>query len=1209
MNALPLAFRSARRRAFAFLLSSRYALLPAVFFMICVASLQSQSSRPGLISQEVNESDLITLKGNTHPLATLAADRGIVPPSTPEDRMVLLLRRSPMQEVALDSLIQSLHDPNSSNFHQWLTPAQFGAQWGAVDSDVSTVTAWLQSHGFEVKGPSAGRTLIEFSGTAGQVQSAFHTEIHLYQVNGEMHHANASDPQIPAALAPVVAGVARLNDFYPKSNAKKGPRGIYDTATGKAHPDLTATGAPYNFLYVGPADAATIYNTPNKALNPAATGTTYDGAGAKIGIIGDSNISTTVNGNYRKLFGLSVNAPTVIVDGTDPGENTDATEAYLDTEVANGIAPGASVYLYIAASTSSTFGGDLAAIRAIDDNVVDVLNLSFSECEAGLGTAGNKYYDELWEQAAAQGISVTVSAGDAGSAGCDDPDPTVETQALYGLQVSGLASTPYNTAVGGTDFAALIGPDGSGADFTKYATTTSDSKTLRSALSYIPEVPWNTSSETYAPGSYSANVPVSGGNANIGAGGGGQSGCVVSSVDSHSNIICNSGYAKPSWQAAPGVPKDSVRDVPDVSLFASDGALFDATWAVCTDQEKINGTTIEECVPGADGLPAGQIYLEGIGGTSASAPAFAGILALVRQSTGERQGVANYVLYSLANSAASSLHDVRTGNNSVACVSGTPNCSKNSEGDYFLTGFNAGAGYDLATGLGSVDVATLLSKWKSVALSPTTTKLTISPATVEHGLPVTANATVTSYNGFGSGSVTLTADVKAPLDSALGTFPIVESGSTGNLKLTTLPGGSYSVVASYGGSLQDAKSVSAPVNVTVTSEASTTVLAVAIANPATGAPYTGSSVPFGYPISLTAHPYGNNSPVIGGVVAPDGDATGSVKFTAGSTDIGSVTVASDGYASVSGVFLSPGSHSVEAAYGGDPSLKPSSATHSISVTKATTALKLIANQNKYAGKPFILTATVSTESEGEAPTGEVEFNIGSTVLAKETLVGVAASKSTKAGATATFTTVELPPTTSKVTAVYLGDANYDGSTSLSVAVTGRPSFLIGNTSLRLPAEHSTGAGYLPTTSKGGYAGTINYTCALTGKVTAAAPPECAMYPATETLAAGGTVSPQILIFGKGTKLPTGTTVGSNAQWIGAGSAALAFGLLFGIPARRKGWRSMLSAILLLIAVAGFSACSSSTKLITAGYYNFTVTGTDSKDATNTATATVAVEVL
>ena len=392
MNALPLAFRSARRRAFAFLLSSRYALLPAVFFMICVASLQSQSSRPGLISQEVNESDLITLKGNTHPLATLAADRGIVPPSTPEDRMVLLLRRSPMQEVALDSLIQSLHDPNSSNFHQWLTPAQFGAQWGAVDSDVSTVTAWLQSHGFEVKGPSAGRTLIEFSGTAGQVQSAFHTEIHLYQVNGEMHHANASDPQIPAALAPVVAGVARLNDFYPKSNAKKGPRGIYDTATGKAHPDLTATGAPYNFLYVGPADAATIYNTPNKALNPAATGTTYDGTGAKIGIIGDSNISTTVNGNYRKLFGLSVNAPTVIVDGTDPGENTDATEAYLDTEVANGIAPGASVYLYIAASTSSTFGGDLAAIRAIDDNVVDVLNLSFSECEAGLGTAGNKYY-------------------------------------------------------------------------------------------------------------------------------------------------------------------------------------------------------------------------------------------------------------------------------------------------------------------------------------------------------------------------------------------------------------------------------------------------------------------------------------------------------------------------------------------------------------------------------------------------------------------------------------------------------------------------------------------------------------------------------------------------------------------------------------------------------------------------------------------------
>ena len=1209
MNALPLAFRSARSRAIRFVLSSGFALLPAVFLLTGVATLQSQSGRTGLISQEVNESDLITLKGNTHPLATAAADRGIVPPSTPEDRMVLLLRRSPTQEVALESLIQSLHDSNSPNFHKWLTPAQFGAQWGAADSDITTVTAWLQSHGFEVKGPSAGRTLIEFSGTAGQVQSAFHTEIHLYQVNGEMHHANASDPQIPAALAPVVAGVARLNDFFPRSNARMGPRGIYDTATGKAHPDLTFSGPGYNFLYVGPADAATIYNTPNKALNPAATGKTYDGTGAKIGIIGDSNISTTVNANFRKLFGLSVNAPTVIVDGTDPGENSDATEAYLDTEVSNGIAPGASVYLYIAATTSSSFGGDLAATRAIDDNVVDVLSLSFSECEAGLGTAGNQFYEGLWEQAAAQGISVTVSTGDSGSAGCDDPDPTVETQAMYGLQVSGLASTPYNTAVGGTDFAALAGPDGSGADFTKYVSTTSDPTTLRSALSYIPEVPWNDSSETYPPGPYSTNVPFTGADANIAAASGGQSGCVVSTADSHGDITCVSGYAKPSWQAAPGVPKDLVRDIPDVALFASNGSLFGATWAVCTDQEKVRGTPIEECVPGADGLPAGEFYLQGVGGTSASAPAFAGILALVRQSTGERQGLANFVLYSLANSAAGSLHDVRTGNNSVPCVSGSPNCSKNSAGHYYLTGFNTGIGYDLATGLGSVDATTLISKWKSVPLSPTTTKLTVSPATVEHGLPVTANASVTSDNGFESGSVALTADVKPPLDSALGTFPIDASGSTGNLKFTTLPGGSYSLVASYGGSLEDAKSVSAPASVTVTPESSMTALAVAIANPATGAPYTGSSVPYGYPVSLTAHPYGDNSPVVGGVVVPDGDATGSVKFTAGSTDIGTVTLAADGYASVSGVFLAPGSYSVGAAYGGDSSFKPSSASHALSVSKATTATTLAVNETTDAGKPFVFTATVNTDSAGEPPTGEVEFTIGSTVLAKETLAGVAASKSTRASATATFTTGALPTTTSKVTAIYVGDANYDGSTSLSVAVTGRPTFSIGNIKVVLPAEHSTAAAYLPTKSVGGYAGTINYTCALTSKTTAAAPPECAMYPATETLTAGGTISPQILIFGKGTKLPTGTTVGSNAQWIGAGSAVLAFGLLFGIPARRKGWRSMVSAILLLIAVAGFSACSSSAKLITAGYYTFTVTGTDSKDATNTASATVSVQVL
>ncbi|WP_263353965.1 protease pro-enzyme activation domain-containing protein [Acidicapsa acidisoli] len=1208
MNALPPAFSSARRRARCLVLSLKPVLLLAVILLLSSTAMYAQSNRPGLIAQAVDESELVTLAGNTHPLATLAADRGAVPASTAEDRMLLVLRRSPEQEQALNMLVESLHDPNSPNFHQWLTPAQFGAQWGAVDSDITAVTAWLQSHGFAVKGASEGRTVIEFSGTAGQVQEAFHTAIHLYEVNGEIHHANASDPQIPAALAPVIAGVARLNDFYPKSTVKKGPRGIYDSAAGKIRPDFTAPESPYNVLFVGPADAATIYNSPNKALNPWATGTTYDGTGAVIGIIGDSNITTSVNASYRSLFGLAANTPMVKLDGTDPGETKDALEAYLDTEIANGIAPNAKLYLYIAASTGSTFGGDIAAVKALDDNLVDVLNLSFGECEAGLGTSGNEFYATLWEQAAAQGISVTVSTGDSGSAGCDDPDPTVETQAKYGLQINGLASTPYDTAVGGTDFAALIGPDGSGSDFTKYASTTNNAKTLRSALGYIPEVPWDDSTIAYPPGPISTNIALTGEYANIAAGSGGKSSCAVGSIDSHGNITCTSGYAKPSWQSAPGVPTDGVRDIPDVSFFASDGLLYNATWAICTDLEKVGSSPITECVPGADGLPDGEFYIQGVGGTSAAAPTLAGILALVRQKTGERQGVANYAFYNLARTSPGVFHDVTTGNNSVSCKSGTPNCN-NYGGNYFLSGYNAGTGYDLATGLGSINVSSLLSKWASAGLSPTATRLTISPVSLEHGAIATADATVTSANGFESGAVTLTASVKAPENPLLGTFPIDTSGSTGSLKLNSLPGGSYSVVASYGGSTQDAKSVSAPVNVNVTAEPSKTALTIAATNPTSGAPWTTGTTPYGYPFTITAHPYGVNSPVVSGVVVPDGDATGSVKFTRGSAALATVTLASDGLAALTNYFPSPGSNTIEAAYGGDPSFKASSDSISFGVVKATTELKLSVNETKYDGKPFVFTAAVSTNSVGAPPTGEVELKVGSKVVAEGSLVGEGATKTARASAMATISTLDLPTSRSNVVAVYVGDANYDGSTSSAVSVTGRPSFVLSNISVRLPAEHSTAAPPILTTSEGGYAGTINYTCKLTTKTTTAAPPECSMYPATATLAAGGTAGPLMLIFGKGTKLPTSTTTSSNARWFGAGSAVLALSLLFGIPARRRGWRSMLSAILLLISVAGFSACSSSAKMITSGTYTFTVTGTDSKDSTLTSTATVSVEVL
>ena len=590
---------------------------------------------------------------------------------------------------------------------------------------------------------SSGRLAVEFSGTFAQVESAFHTSLHQYFVNGEQHWANAYDPQLPAALAPVAAGVVSLHNFSPRSQAIRGPSGRFNTKTQSLQPNLT-TGNSTNgyYLWIGPADAATIYNTPT-SLNANESGTLYDGTGITIGIAGDSNINTTQNDNYRATFGLPAKSTQVIVDGNDPGENGDAIEAYLDTEVSAGIAPGANVVLYAAADTYLNPGLFLAMIRAIDDNSVDILNVSFGGCEQGFGAAGNQFIYNLWQQAAAQGISVTVSSGDSGSAGCDNEN--TETNAQYGLAVNGLASTPYNIAVGGTDLDTLYSNFPS--SFTSYVNVSNSLPNHRSALSYIPEEPWNDS--TTENGSILNNTPW---NAppyylasNIIATGGGASTCVTTS-----GTTCSSGYAVPTWQSSFAADK-SGRNLPDVSFLAGNG-LYGALWALCTDQDYVSAT---ETQPDCVGTPTtgNNFNVTGVGGTSASAPAFAGMLALAAQKAGSRLGQADFVLYNLAKTKYSTVfHDVTRGNNSVPCIEGTPGCiTVNLVNTYYLSGFNTSTSYDEASGLGSVDVTKMLANWSSTASAATTTSLTLnggtSPFTITHGNAVTAHVSVAGAGG------------------------------------------------------------------------------------------------------------------------------------------------------------------------------------------------------------------------------------------------------------------------------------------------------------------------------------------------------------------------------------------------------------------------------------------------------------------------------
>ena len=974
------------------------------------AQALKDSSQPPRITHIVDESSLVTLRGNTPPLAQSKFDQGPAPASLPAPRMLLVLTRSTQQEADLQTYLQSVQNADSPSYRKFLTPDEFGSRFGVSDTDLQAVQTWLTTHGFTVNKVSRGRTAIEFSGTIGQLQSAFHTSIHSYLINGVSHWSNTTDPQIPTALAPVVAGLASLNSIRPKAHFIRGPSGFYDASKHTITPSYTIGDTTNGYtIFLGPADAATIYDTPT-TLNATPPATTYNGTGVTIGIAGDSNVNITQIANYRSTFGVVANPLTVVVDGTDPGENGDAIEAYLDTEVSGGIAPGANVILYTAADTSLNAGLFLAIQRALDDNQADILNVSFGGCEAIQGTSGNQYIQNLWQQAAAQGISVTVSTGDSGSAGCDDPNS--EYVANQGLAVNGLGSTPYNIAVGGTDFDVLYSKFPS--SFTQYVDLTNTLPNHRSALAYIPEEPWNNS--TGINTNVAGNKPLSFffGSAqydNIVGGGGG-----ISTV-----------YPVPSWQST--FATSTGRNLPDVSFLAANG-FYGALWGLCTDMDQdSNGNPLTDCAAPTTG---NNFNLTGVGGTSASAPAFAGMLALLKQKTGARLGQADYALYQLAKSNYSTVfHDVATGDNSVNCQIGSPNCSINAAGFSFLTGYDAATGYDLASGLGSVDAAQMLTSWSSVTFTATTSSLQLNGGTaalnITHGQSVTVADSVTSTGGTPAGTIALVDSLSPannPNSEGFAGFTLASGSATGTT--TALPGGSYNVSAHYGGSSTFGQSDSNSIPVTVAAESSTTSLTVAgIYDPAT---FNQVSIPYyGFIYLIDAQPYGNSS----SAANPNGAATGTVTFKTGTTTLGTAPLASDGIAELQTVVVPGGNDSLTAAFPGDASFKAStSSAIPFSVNPAITTLSSLSDGG-YAGSVPVGTSitfatTLTVNSAGVAPTGNVTFKNGSTALGTVQLVGTAATTSGPAAGSASFTTTALPVGTDSITAVYAGDGNYAG---------------------------------------------------------------------------------------------------------------------------------------------------------------------------------------
>jgi subtilase family serine protease len=523
-----------------------------VSVVLCALSVSAQTDAVRVrVTQAVDTRNLVTLRGNVHPLACPEFDQGVAPDDLPMQRMLLVLQRGPEQETALRQLLDDQQVKSSPRFHQWLTPEQFGQQYGPADSDLQAVTEWLSTQGFQVNRVAAGRTVIEFSGTAGLVRQVLGTEIHRFRVNGKDHWANTSDPQIPAALAPVVAGFASLNNF-PRQSIQTVNAYSRSQATGEVHALFTGTSNGASYYALGPTDFATIYN-----VLPLWTAG-IDGTGQTIAIVGETNISLTDVRGFRNLFGLPGKDPQIILNGPDPGINGDETEADIDVEWSGAVARNATIDLVVSQTTGSTLGIDLSALYIIDNNLAPIMSESYGECEQLLGAAGNTFYYATREQGAAQGITIINSSGDTGSARCDQGGSAVAAQ--YGLTVSGMASTPFNVAVGGTDFGDL-------SNFSQYWNSTNSSGSLSSARSYIPETTWNSSCAA------SGNCASAGSDTPTGidklAAGGGPSTCGVW-TGAGPSATCAKGYSKPVWQTGTGVPNDGVRDIPDISPQSAD---------------------------------------------------------------------------------------------------------------------------------------------------------------------------------------------------------------------------------------------------------------------------------------------------------------------------------------------------------------------------------------------------------------------------------------------------------------------------------------------------------------------------------------------------------------------------------------------------------------------------------------------------------------
>ena len=692
-------------------------------------------------------------------------------------RLSVVLQRDPAVQAAFTQFLADQQTPGSPVYHEWLTPEQVGTLFGPTDSDVAAVTGWLASQGLTVLQVSKSKTIVDVSGSTAAVASALRTSFGYFtldssSVANQARLSAVSEPSVPTALRPVIQSITGLTDFPVEPQHIRGGARQFDVsgtaATGSAPSPLLTTSGGSHFLV--PRDFYTIYDIPS-VLAGTNTGATIGTKAQHVAIIGRSRVALTDISEFATNTAIAnYTLNTIIPTGaTDPGttQGGDQDEATLDVDRVIGTAPGAIADLVVATNSS---GGIQAAVSYNVNTLLDPIEtISFGACEYRAGQSSVSIYDSLFSTGAAEGISTFVSSGDSGANGCATAFSPVTTN--YPNSINYICASSYDTCVGGTEFAEGTGNYWSTTNGTGYS----------SALSYIPEGGWNEPSST--SGSTTTYAPASSG--------GGPSLFIT----------------KPIWQVATGVPNDNARDTPDVSFSA---AGHDGYYA-CLDFALAAG---QSCAASGGG------YFFYFSGTSASAPGMAGIAALINTAIGKAQGNLNPLIYKLYGTTPAAFHDTTVTSSGVTgCAVTTPSmCNNSTPASTGLTGGQSGYlvsnGYDLVTGLGSLDVA----KFIAAATAPTATvsttiAVTATPNPASTSQTVTLTATLTPANttlGAPTGTITFYSN-----GTMIGTTASTISGTTASITTSYATAGTYAITATYSGDNNYITSTSSATNLVV----------------------------------------------------------------------------------------------------------------------------------------------------------------------------------------------------------------------------------------------------------------------------------------------------------------------------------------------------------------------------------------------------------